>query len=168
VRIYRSARELLSGIGGESNDLIAIDGWHGSGKSWLARTLGVCLNRPRFDLDAALARNRGGFIEHLDLLSIEQFLQAHPRSVLSGVCMKDVLARLGSRTTTLIYVKRMHLGIWTHEAEANGDFADYRLIDQFAAPGPLELEVRQYHLRWKPHETADVVLERRCAKRTGL
>ena len=117
------------------------------------------------DLDAVLNRNRGGFIEHLDIDPIASAIKTHPDLVLSGVCMREVLERVAAPNAIHIYVKRMDLGIWTHEAEANGQLGDYCLLDRHAAPGELELEVRAYHHRWLPHEKADLVLQRERSHR---
>lgn len=71
--------------------------------------------------------------------------------------MREVLARIGTPKALHVYVKRMHLGYWTHEEEAEGR----GLASETAfPPPPLEREVRNYHETWKPHVHADYVYER--------
>ena len=164
-----SVREMLPDIATVGAGLIAIDGWHGSGKSYLARAASVCLDVPRFDLDSALKREQDGFVDHLNLARIDSVIAAGPRLILSGICMREVLDRLGRPPVVMhIYVQRVHHGLWTHEDEATGSPGDYELIDQACPPGALEIEVRAYHAKWRPHEQADVILQRPVSRRTGL
>jgi hypothetical protein len=164
-----SVREMLPDIAKVGAGLIAVDGWHGSGKSYLARAASVCLDVPRFDLDSALKRAQDGFVDHLNFARIASVIATSPRLILSGICMREVLDRLGRPLVGMhIYVQRMHHGHWTHEGEATGSASEYERVDQACPPCALEIEVRAYHAKWRPHEQADVILKRPVSRRTGL
>ncbi len=81
------------------------------------------------------------------------------RIMISGVCIRDVLDRLGLKADRHIYVKRMSGLVWADEDDAVG----YGL-EQFAEagfpPSGLQLEVHRYHLAETPHLKRDYEYER--------
>ena len=152
-------KELIRCLAVRNTPLIAIDGWHGAGKSWLARSVGFVTGRTWIDLDTLLERDRRAFVDHLDLATLATMLGEEGRFVLSGVCMREALSRIRHPIACHVYLKQMERRGWTEEDEANGRGSP---VDQHAPPGALELEVRAYHTKWMPHLLADYVLERKA------
>lgn len=157
MTIFQDKRGLIRSLAAAQARLIAIDGWYGSGKSWLARATARSIGAKWLDLDQLLQKDQETFADHIDLLALANAVALREPLVLSGICMRDVLARIGKTGALHVYVKRMHLGYWTHEDEAEGRG---RELDELYPPSALEREVRSYHDRCRPHLTADYVYER--------
>ena len=96
--------------------IAAIDGWLGAGKSWLARELSRTGLMWAVDLDAFILRRNGQFIDALAINSLRAAIQANAeRTILAGVCVREVLAQLAMEAELHIYVKRMCGWGWTDE-----------------------------------------------------
>lgn len=157
MMVTSEARHLICALSSVGSQLIAIDGWHRSGKTWLGRSAASVMKRNWLDLDRLLERKQDAFVDCLDLSGLREATQNGGPLILSGVCMREVLARVGNPEAIHVYVKRMHLGYWTQEEEVRGHSSD---IDKHFPPGALELEVRSYHELFKPHEKATFIYER--------
>lgn len=101
----RSESQLLEQLCCSGSDtMIAIDGWHGVGKTTLANRVSSILGIRCVHLDDFLLSHRGGFLEFLDYDRLAYALQQRPVLV-EGVCMLAVLRRLGQAPGVLVYVK---------------------------------------------------------------
>jgi hypothetical protein len=82
--------------------------------------------------------------------------------IVSGVCILRVLEAVQLRPDVLVYVKRMRKWGWADEDEVNGDELERtaEALGVKAEAWPLQVEVREYHRRYCPHERAAIVLER--------
>jgi hypothetical protein len=132
--------------------LIAVDGWMASGKTYLARDLAVRLGLPCCDLDAFLQAEREVFFPALRLDDLRAEITKHQRVIVAGVCVLQVLEALDRPVDVLVYVQRMAVWGWADADDVEGaPDADSR---------SLACEVRAYHGSHRPHERADIVLER--------
>jgi len=137
----------------EGARFVAIDGWLGCGKTRAASELAPLLGASAVDLDCFLNRD-AGFMHGLRFEQLAAAVEASPRPiVLSGVCIWDVLDRLGLSADIVVYVKRMGGHLWRDEGEILG--GDLEVYELGGCPAePLYYEVRDYHLAREPHENA--------------
>lgn len=162
--------------------LVAIDGWAGAGKSHLATVLARRLGGTHINLDDFLDEKKDGFVAHLRYGEVATAVgggRDRGFVVLDGVCVLEVLSRLNRQPGVHIYVKCMLRGIqWLPEATlARASAAEAlaheeqqarfyaKLSDRPLVPGEglvagLERDLIDYHYRYRPHETADLVYER--------
>src|ERR1700675_5153879 len=89
----RSLSDLFDQIRRLSPGLIAVDGYHGAGKSTLTRILSASLGIRCVHLDAFLVPNQGNYVSSLKLSELSATLQEHPVLV-EGVCLMAVMERL--------------------------------------------------------------------------
>jgi len=162
---------------------IGIDGVDGAGKSNLAEELSELLACPALDLDDYLFKNQGGFVAFIDYQALSAALSLLPAFILSGVCLREVLANAGANLDAHIYIKRMRDGLWADEDEcvfpdgvdvAIENLATYSAMisrgfdersdqpDQEAEDHSPHLsdEIMRYHDNIHPHEVADLIYER--------
>ena len=143
-------------------DIIAIDGALCAGKTTLARQLAERLGIPHIDLDDYLTKDQRCFVDALDLERLTQAIDASKgRTVVSGVCMLDVLRRINRSAGTLVYVKRMSGNRWADKNEIEGDEIEQiaAVLGQQASDNPIHLEVRGYHRQYQPQIHAKVVFQ---------
>jgi hypothetical protein len=119
--------------------LIAIDGYHGVGKSTLARSISTLLGIRDVHVDSFLLPNRGTFVQSIRVSDLLVALQERPVLV-ESVCLLAVMERLCLKPDMLIYVKAAE----PHPRTAHGG-------------GPLADEVRDYHRKYRPIDVADLV-----------
>jgi hypothetical protein len=148
---------------------IGVDGVNGAGKSTLAIRLADALGKPHVDVDAFVEKGQGGFGEFVAYWPLHAAASGAD-IIISGVCLRDVLARSGLDVDAHVYVKRMQHGQWADDHTCvfpeGVDVAIARLEDLIARltpDGPPEviIEIMRYHDKARPHETADVVFERK-------
>ncbi len=168
--------DVASAISGDSHRLIAIDGFQGSGKTTLARTLGKLLNMPVVSADDYLNRNQGAFFGHLRIEELASALMNRGPCIFEGVCTLQILEAVGDQPNVLIYVKRMAIWGWADEDElgnvlATPNGSPPRALEAAEQLDPLQIalqglwgEVAQYHRRYRPHEFAHVLYERSAVK----
>lgn len=149
--------------------LIAVDGFHASGKTTLTRNLSQRCKLPRISADDHLNRNQGHFFDRLRLPEIAESIGNSPRCIFEGVCALQILEAINVKPDIIIYVKRMASWGW-----ADGDHLENLDIktQQPPEPGtipnePLQValqglwrEVVLYHQRYQPHLIANYVFER--------
>jgi hypothetical protein len=162
---------------------IGIDGVDGAGKSYLAEWLCQELECPNLDVDDYLHKNQGGYIDFIDYPALAAALASMPAFVLSGACLREVLANLGTSLDGNIYIKRVRDGLWLDEDACvfpDGVDAAIETLGRhnammsqyFDEPHELALsmgnddeprfveEVMRYHDAYSPQEEADLVFER--------
>ena len=139
---------------------VLIDGWMLAGKSHLAYTVARATQGQMFDADDYLERHKEQFTEFLNVAKLKSSISGAHRPVLAGVCMRQIHKLIGEPPSLHIYVKRMASWGWADEDEVTDELFGWSDDLQSFRP-PLVSEVREYHLRWKPHEMADFIFERR-------
>lgn len=138
--------------------IIGVDGWTGAGKTTLARELAHNTNGSSYDLDHALTPDQGRFMTALQIDKIAEALDRTATFMfVSGICLRQAMARPGRTAAAHIYVKRMATWGWTDE--------EHLAAERFpAASGAsdhrLRSELRRYHKLWHPHLQADFEFHR--------
>ena len=182
---HRSIADITTDLGRRiaetATRIVSIDGWSGSGKTTLAADLAERLGLRRYELDEYLHEQHGGFLEHLDYPRLSTALPnvraATAPVLVDGICVLEVLERLGLRSDLKVYVRRISAsGIWhdglkldpsrtAEEVIAEDRQSAERWAEMHGkkfADGsePLAWEVIRYHYRHLPHEGADVYFNR--------
>ena len=177
--VATTLEEVLAAIDGRDWALLAIDGIDGAGKSTLGRSIGLETGASVVHLDDFLEKGQGTFLNALRYSEIARALDSSRPAIVEGVCVLEVLAGLNRTPDVLIYVRRMHRGLWNdeHELDVAGDLdshLDHLEADlkQFVAAtngstaaevasiGRPRREIITYHYRYRCWERADVVFER--------
>ena len=137
----QSIAEIAERIRESDASLIAVDGLPGAGKSTLAAGLSAMLAIRAVHLDDYLEHESIGFTDYLRYGELRRALLHRP-VIIEGVCMLDVLDRLGLRPEQFVYLQ--------------APFAEQHLDRSH----PLVREVRAYTNRSHPVERANLVLAR--------
>lgn len=153
--------------------LVAVDGAHGSGKSHLAGELGALLEMEVVHLDDFVARNQREYVQHIDFSSVSAALAVGGALIVEGICVLQILDRLGMEPDAFVYVKRVAHGYWLDEDHFDPQMpiedhlAGIResirpLAEMLGESGELGLaeEVIRYHAEYRPHERATIVFLR--------
>jgi tRNA A37 threonylcarbamoyladenosine biosynthesis protein TsaE len=161
--------------------IVSIDGWSGSGKTTLARDLADRLSLRRCELDEYVHEQRGGFLEHLDYPRLSTALAnvrtASAPVLVDGICVLEVLERLGLRSDLKVYVRKISAsGIWHDGLNLDPSRTAEEVIEEDRQSAerwaemhgkklgeggePLAWEVLRYHYGYLPHESADVYFNR--------
>ena len=157
----------ISGVGA---GIVALDGAPQAGKSWLMSELARRLRCDAIDLDDHLDEDHRVFVDALRLTELDRRLDAAlaaSRLVLvAGVCMREVLDKLGRSPALSIYVQRnTPMGIagdldMIDAEDGEQSNATKELDALFLDCGVLDREVRHYHERYKPRRNADIIFIR--------
>ena len=178
------ALETIKGrIAGDMVQVVGVDGVQGVGKSTLARRLanecGLCL----VSLDDFLNPDQNRYVDALRIGEAQSacraVLDAGARLVVEGLCLLEVLDRIGIRADILIYLRRCSpTGRWEDEQDFTWQGTEEDLVARITdralrgrtllagrfgstttRPPALKIEVARYHLRRRPHEHADLSVE---------
>jgi hypothetical protein len=163
---------------------IGIDGVTGAGKSYLADELSQALGLPVLDVDDYVHRNQGGYVDFVDYPALASALSSMSSFILGGVCLREILANLGTDLDGHVYVMRMREGLWADEDDCVFPDGVEAAIDNLAADTAmmsrhldepshhsgfaqdddeaqqLKFEVMRYHAAFVPQDEADLVFER--------
>jgi hypothetical protein len=143
--------------------IVGLEGFQGSGKSTLAVQLSERLSVAVFQLDrfARMFDPSPPYVECLDISALKQALELRQQSTLTiveGICLRDVLARVDLAATILIYVKRVG---------TNGLWYDGMRLDKYQAGDRIPEDDEElyrsdmkYHAKVCPHEKADLIYVR--------
>lgn len=130
--------------------LIAIDGYHGTGKSTVAREVATRLRLPCVHLDDFLIRNQGAFLECLRYDQLSLALRQRP-VIVEGLCMLAVLQKLAITADVFIYIRAAE----SPAAQIQG--TAILSVRRKPMGTPLSREVAEYHRLFEPAQKADIV-----------
>lgn len=132
--------------------LLGIDGFDGSGKTTLAFAVANRLSGVRVGLDDYVDEDRKadsfvGLLRLEDLArDLSRLLRRFRLVVVDGVCLSQAFAAIGTKPSSVIYVKKIsQQGLW-HDG--------FHLEDYLAgtpAGSWLEQSVYAYHQQYQPH-----------------
>lgn len=143
--------------------LVTFDGCMLAGKTELMREIARRLGVQGLDLDDFVERQQGVFVEALRLqelaAAIEQARAKFGIVLLSGICMLEVLERIGCESSLTVYVQASNQDGTPDDIDLIGAETGRRpdLIEFF---GELEDECFSYHARYRPRNGADVLFIR--------
>ena len=188
MKVFEEESGLLDELKEEVTDtnfqIVTIDGWDGAGKTRLAEKISSILNLKHIELDTFLNKHQGGFINHIRYADLGQTIQAardDSSSILvEGICVLEVLRRIGVRPDITIYVKRiLSRGFWSdgrhlpdeksadevieEDKEEQRQWARMRgrdISDDELNREDITYELIKYHYADRPHENADYIFER--------
>ncbi|MFN3668101.1 MAG: hypothetical protein ACK4VY_02235 [Brevundimonas sp.] len=140
---------------------ILVDGFHGAGKSTLARALGSRLNLPVLEADNLVKRQIRGvsdrYIDTLDQLALRAKLLSLASCVVDGVSALDIADAVPIAVKAHIYIKHLDRhGDWSDADEVELE----NEIDRFARPSALRVCLRRYHASRAPHLICDAIFLR--------
>ncbi|MBR8333833.1 hypothetical protein KDW69_19480 [Burkholderia ambifaria] len=148
--------------------LITFDGCMLAGKTELMHELERRLGVHGLDLDDFVERQQGMFVEAVRLqelaAAIEQARAMSEVVLLSGICMLEVLERIGRESHLTVYVQANNQDGTPDDIDLIGAESGRRpdLIEFF---GELEDECFSYHARYRPCNGADVLFIRPLEQR---
>jgi hypothetical protein len=141
-----------------NTQLVRLDGFMCVGKSCLARQLAVSIDGVVIDGDdfASPADEDRPYVECLALDRLRSAITEHFNRrtvVLAAVCSREVFPPPGDLSEFRVYLKRMSFNTpewpyWHHNPDV--EEPPNRM---------LERSIHEYHLKHRPHETSDLVLE---------
>jgi len=139
-----------------TKDIILVDGFNGSGKTYLAQELSKCLGVPTLDLDDYVIKTGGTdyYVDRLDLNKLYQDVSSNNSIIVSGACILDVFSKLNIEFDSHVYVKRVSGGSNWHDGI---DLEDY--LSQTFDPN-RQVCAFKYHKLFEPHLVANVIYSR--------
>jgi hypothetical protein len=143
--------------------IIGLEGFQDSGKSTLASQLSERVSVSVLHLDDFRMEcdPTPPYVEWLDTSALRQALESRQQSILTiveGICLRDVLARVDLTATVLIYVKRLGLNRLWYDGMRLEEYQAGECIPG-AGDEPFRSDFK-YHARRRPHEKADFIFER--------
>lgn len=147
--IFTDLEQLAAEIQSRHNReaVIGVDGWTGVGKTTLAKALANATGGTSFDLDTALDKDRGCYVDALRQDEIRRGLATGGLLFVSGICLRQVFGLVEVNADAHVYVKRMATWGWADEDDLLGNIPE----DAGASGEGLRQEMRRYHLKWEPH-----------------
>ena len=101
------------------------------------------------------------YTECLDLTRLRSTLEQREMSriaIVEGICLRDVLARVGVRPALFVYLKRIGgNGLWYDGLDLEAFEIGQPTAGGIDEPHRSDFE---YHVRVRPHERADLIYER--------
>jgi hypothetical protein len=160
VRDVSRFESILRGVDG---GLIAFDGCPSAGKTALMNRIAVNRKWPAIDFDPYIECERGEFVNALRLPDLTAAIACarlqSPVVLVAGVCMREVLERIGITAVQHVYVQRNSpMGI-PGDLDIL-DLEDGRPLGDTSLLNELDLEVATYHARYRPRSHADIIYVR--------
>ncbi len=178
--------EIIKLIKGGNFHLVCIDGVDGAGKSTLAEKLSLSLGISWLNLDNYVEKEKGNYVNFLNLEGLKTAMNEFQQPIIiEGICLLEVLSKIGRFPDLLIYIKRMSsYGSWRDEEECEitekiEGFVQKKKEDlkifciaearieghefsenEFSFPA-LREELIRYHHKHRPHKKADVIFIRK-------
>lgn len=144
--------------------VIGIDGFMESGKSRFVMQLASELGGFRISFDSYLepGSDEPHYIDklHLKYLSedLKKIREKFQIIVIEGICLLEVLDRIGFQLDYKLYVKRIGInGLW-YDGDHLNDYMEGRAIQENGSS--LHKSEFDYHAERLPHENVDYVYER--------
>lgn len=162
--VIESMEDLLSAVKrctGLPPPVIGVDGLMGAGKTTVATHIADNAEGLHIGLDAYTRSDgrRPGYVRTLLLDRLERDLQGAAqrgrRVVIEGICLRRVLLEIGIEARFNIYLKRVGVSGQWHDVERlspslpRGEEGEYGLYES----------EHDYHIRYRPHERADVLFQ---------
>jgi uridine kinase len=154
----------------ESPAIVSIDGVDGVGKTTLACKIAEEMSLPYIEIDTFVQEQQGGYIDHIDYDRLSEVIKqakiTNQVIILEGVCVQQVLKKLGLNSYAKIYVKVINnypfwmdrIRLFPPDKSADEMIAE-RKAKGFSL-GHVE-DIIRYHYTFKPHENADYIFERK-------
>ena len=162
VTEYAQLRAHITSL--SSLGIVAVEGFIGSGKSFLANTLAKDLSAVAIHTDEYVCGTDGAlpYPERLTYANIIWALNSASASdsliIVEGICLREVLRRSGVKANFFIYVKSIaRNGLW-HDGLHLEDFENEAETDAFRQE-PRRSDWA-YHAKARPHERADIMFHR--------
>jgi pantothenate kinase-related protein Tda10 len=165
VREFGQLVERVRGHLESDRAIIGVDGAYGSGKSTLARKLAEALEGAVLEIDQYTLRNGQPYRQQLRYEELGRGLEALRSKgkpvVVEGICLLDVLERIGARPGTVVYVKKLdESGIWHDQDTCDPDWIDLDSASLQLPGAAVAREVAAYHKDRDPLASADIVFIR--------
>ena len=134
-----TAEDLCAEVSRKKASIIAVDGNPGVGKSTIATAISKYFGYICVHLDDYLDVGKGRFVANLNILRLENAVLKGGRPIIiEGLCLLEVLEKLGIQPDLVIYVKGMY---------AKCNKLDSMLFD----------EVEAYLSDYLPQQKADII-----------
>ncbi|WP_175946838.1 hypothetical protein [Burkholderia pyrrocinia] len=159
----RTIDELIRRISEAPAGIVTFDGYHGIGKSTLTSALADRLCVPAIEVDDYLNEGQEAYVGALQVAelrhAIRDALATHSVALVDGVCMASVLQVIEVHPALTVYVQRnSRTGIPCDQELL--DMEDGIELDPYYATlmtEDLDREVFEYHKRYRPRASADIV-----------
>jgi len=180
---------ILESFGSESQ-IISIDGWNGSGKTYLANTFQDNDQIEIIHIDSYLNKNGGLYLEEIrydDLKEkISRLLDSNSKILIEGACILEILENIEYESQITVYIKEQGSGNeWYYEKYLDEEKTldeifkeeDEKDNDPIPIEGHISIpsaanndsskehkglfyDVVRYHRNYSPHNNYDILLER--------
>jgi adenylate kinase family enzyme len=162
--------------------VISIDGFDGSGKSFLASRIAEYFKFQHIKVDDYIEKNKGAYVDCIktnELKPIIKLLLSKGVGVtVDGVCVNKVMDMLSMPAGIKIYVKKVTHNWYWHEVDKfNRDITADEVIEKEESMTKMVMdrlgkrdiqeympmltkEIIKYHYEYWPHESADIIFER--------
>ena len=177
METVRDCASLVIALAGTTG-LVTLDGFHGSGKSFLARSLATELGRTLVEADSFLREGEGRFLGALRLDELGRTVAESVRPViLEGVCILKVTDCLGLAAQVRVYVRQIDReGRWYREKYLDLERGAESIVEEIREQNralamfdggtvdsdtdALLFEVIRYHHEYKPHVVSEYCFDR--------
>jgi hypothetical protein len=153
--------------------IIGIDGYNGSGKSYIAKIISTHIHGELIHLDSYTDRGTGVYVKNIDderLLKVYQKINKDLRAVIfDGICLLQVLEYIDVQPDLLIYIKHYSSdGYWIDDrlCDSKINLEDTLAFIKRMEPkdtsgiGNLDREIAIYHHTYNPIEKSQIIFSR--------
>ena len=157
---FQNRQELIDGLQSKKRSIIAIDGDAGTGKTNLSCYIGCKLIKNVINLDDFLIPKQDCFVGALLIDRLKQRINILKNPIIEGVCVLEVLEKLGIIDYVLIYCKEIseNIGNWSSAYRLDiDDEADCQ--KQIQQHHGLDIEIIRYHYKYRPFEKANYIYQ---------